>query len=580
MIAYNLELGLVNPLAVQELHLVVRGLRELPREILQFKNLRSLNLRGNRLTSLPPFLAELPSLETLILADNPLKEWPVGEWLAHLKVLDLQNTQLWLKATSLQRYRHLRVLRMKNLETRMALPDLALPETLEELFVPSMGWKQLPDELQNLLKLKVLDFSSNQISRWPSGLIHHPQISRIIGADNRLVSLPPGLQLPKLVHLDLHRNRIKELGPFWKASPLLKQVLLEKNQIVRFPAFSENHPSLRVLDIRKNRLEVFPENIHHAKMLDTLRLSGNRIKSLPPAAFSIARLDTLLLDKNQLGHVQGNWSDLSTLRILDIAQNGLSKIPAELFQLPKLQSLTLVGNPCEPSAKDLLLSPALTKVRARKSTRKILEFTEKLRGQKITNDLRLHLWELKNGGVPSLSWPLIKAGLAFPDLALQNNLRLALQHHDGAMKLEPGMQLLPVGNTGFLSEDWDRYQSLISISKQWKPGLAGLVLGKGKIKSEQLPPEPLPIIWPQQLQAWLDRQMPPAAISSNQLMKLEGLLQSRVPADVELAFGILRNVGLPAMLKPAFQQSMLQQQGSSLGRRLRSFGYRYGLVHE
>ena len=78
-------------------------LSQCPKEILQAKQLRRLDLSENHLHSVPPGLFALPNLENLDLKKNFLQELPeVKEWSQSLLVLDLSGNKLDLLPNSLQ----------------------------------------------------------------------------------------------------------------------------------------------------------------------------------------------------------------------------------------------------------------------------------------------------------------------------------------------------------------------------------------------------------------------------------------------------------------------------------------------
>ena len=89
-----LEEALQNPEDVYGLEFTKR-LKVFPMEILNFKNLRILNLRYNQLTSLPPEIGELKELRVLILTNNQLTALPpeIGA-LKELRELWIRGNQL------------------------------------------------------------------------------------------------------------------------------------------------------------------------------------------------------------------------------------------------------------------------------------------------------------------------------------------------------------------------------------------------------------------------------------------------------------------------------------------------------
>lgn len=68
----NLQEALKNPSQVCDLDLSQQNLTELPKEVLQFSNLRSLYLNFNKLTHLSSDLTKLKNLQLIDLTGNPI----------------------------------------------------------------------------------------------------------------------------------------------------------------------------------------------------------------------------------------------------------------------------------------------------------------------------------------------------------------------------------------------------------------------------------------------------------------------------------------------------------------------------
>jgi hypothetical protein len=82
---------------LDELYIVNLGiyLSKLPQEVSKFKNLRTLGIFNNSLTSLPEVIEELPRLKKLYADNNPLRSaFPVLNTLKNLEELGLINTEV------------------------------------------------------------------------------------------------------------------------------------------------------------------------------------------------------------------------------------------------------------------------------------------------------------------------------------------------------------------------------------------------------------------------------------------------------------------------------------------------------
>jgi hypothetical protein len=82
---------------ISELYMIFdsEGISEIPNEIGNLKNLRTLGLYGNRISQLPASIGELTQLEAFYIDGNPIKELPksIGG-LKNLKALGIAGTQI------------------------------------------------------------------------------------------------------------------------------------------------------------------------------------------------------------------------------------------------------------------------------------------------------------------------------------------------------------------------------------------------------------------------------------------------------------------------------------------------------
>lgn len=136
----NLEEALENKEHVYHLKLTWKRYKEFPPEIFEFPNLRTLNLKRNKITEIPDEIALLKNLRELDLTRNKLKSVnpKVGE-LTKLRILNLG---------------------MNDIETLPA--ELVKLENLEEISIWGNLVTSLPPEFKNFKNLKLIDFQQIQ----------------------------------------------------------------------------------------------------------------------------------------------------------------------------------------------------------------------------------------------------------------------------------------------------------------------------------------------------------------------------------------------------------------------------------
>lgn len=129
------------------------GLKEIPKEVFELKNLRKLILRNNKIKNIPAEIEKLTRLETLDLSGNNISLFYAKICLLkNLKILNLNNNQL--KNTPLQ------LINLKKLRS---------------IHLSNNRFKQIPSNIFSLNNLRELDISNNQIEIIDSRIenLHH-----------------------------------------------------------------------------------------------------------------------------------------------------------------------------------------------------------------------------------------------------------------------------------------------------------------------------------------------------------------------------------------------------------------------
>jgi len=131
----NLKEALKEPDKVYKLSLVHQKLDSLPKEIVKFKNLQVLNLRGNRLTEIPKEIGTLTHLQWLDMSRNKIVsvDDALGD-LIHLKYLELSRNDI-----------------------ERLPPTIGKLVELEKLIMWDTNLNDVPDEIQNLKNLQFLE---------------------------------------------------------------------------------------------------------------------------------------------------------------------------------------------------------------------------------------------------------------------------------------------------------------------------------------------------------------------------------------------------------------------------------------
>ncbi|KAL8477793.1 hypothetical protein ACS0TY_029914 [Phlomoides rotata] len=211
----------------------------IPDSLSGLTRLKRLGLSRNSLSaSLPTSLASLSNLEEMYLDNNMLSGTiPASNLngLKNLKRLEIQGNRLSGEFPDLSQLSNLNFLDASDNSISGELPA-ALPPSLVELAMRNNQIEgNIPATVENLPFLHVIDLSHNQLSgSVPASLFTHPSMEQLTLAYNQFGSVQTpsnsGLTSP-LISVDLSNNQIRGFLPgFMGLMPRLSAVSLENNK--------------------------------------------------------------------------------------------------------------------------------------------------------------------------------------------------------------------------------------------------------------------------------------------------------------------------------------------------------------
>ncbi|XP_009699540.1 PREDICTED: leucine-rich repeat-containing protein 40, partial [Cariama cristata] len=300
-------------------------------EILNAENLKHLNslsvleLRDNKIKSVPDEITLLQKLERLDLANNDISRLPytLGN-LPQLKFLALEGNPLrTIRRDLLQKGTQelLKYLRSK-------IQDDVTSRNEE----PPVTAMTLPSEsrinMHAITSLKLLEYSEKQAAVIPDEMfdaVRSNPVATVNFSKNQLNEIPPRIVELKdsVCDVNLGFNKISSIS--------LELCMLHK---------------LTHLDIRNNFLTSLPEEMEALTRLQIINLSFNRFKVFPSVLYRILALETVLLSNNQVGSLDPlQLKKMDKLGTLDLQNNDLLQVPPELGNCETLRTLLLEGNP-------------------------------------------------------------------------------------------------------------------------------------------------------------------------------------------------------------------------------------------
>jgi Leucine-rich repeat (LRR) protein len=348
------------------------GLHTLPEALGHLRQIESLKLSSNNLTSIPLSLCTLPNLRRLDLEDNALQSLPneIGN-LSSLVHLNLDANRLLQLPDALGSLGNLVEL-SANQNALSALPETfvglkrcqtvslqvcafsAFPGVLCKM--PSLTYvdiegndvRSIPDEIINLTALVTLEMSRNSLTTLPECFGNLSSLAYLNVRHNQLVSLPTSLgDLSELQHIHLGENDLQSLPDGLLSLAQLETLAVENNKITTLsvPAGKAASMALVQLNISGNPLRVVPEVIKDMTALMVVKIADAKLESLPEFLGDLPNVIDVDVSRNTLQDLPSALSRSPSLQYLDLNFNRFTTIPPELCQSPNLLSLHLAGNP-------------------------------------------------------------------------------------------------------------------------------------------------------------------------------------------------------------------------------------------
>ncbi|XP_032502743.1 leucine-rich repeats and immunoglobulin-like domains protein 3 isoform X2 [Phocoena sinus] len=308
---------------------------------------------------------------------------PLPTWVARL---DLSHNRLsFIKASSTSHLHSLREVKLNNNELE-TIPNLG-PVSANITLLSLAGNKIveiLPEHLRRFQSLETLDLSGNNISELKTALpplqlkYLYINSNRVTSMEpgyfdslantllvlklnrNRISALPPKMfRLPQLQHLELNRNKIKNIdGLTFQGLGALKSLKMQRNGVTKLMdgAFW-GLSNMEILQLDHNNLtEITKGWLYGLLMLQELHLSQNAINRISPDAWEFCqKLSELDLTFNHLSRLDdSSFLGLSLLNTLHIGNNKVSYIADCAFRgLSSLKTLDLKNNEISWTIEDM-----------------------------------------------------------------------------------------------------------------------------------------------------------------------------------------------------------------------------------
>lgn len=280
-------------------HLKISSLEDLHLE--RFKNLQSLCLRQNLITSIVAVKEISDKLEELDLYDNRINHISssIGH-LVNLKTLDFSFN---------------RIKNIKNIENLI---------NIEQLFFVQNKIKEIKN-IENLTKLRMLELGANKIERIEN-LEPFINLQSLFLGSNRILKLEGLDTLVNLKVLSIQSNGISKIENLDKLKNL-EELYLTSNRLSEIEGL-ENLENLQILDLSHNKISKL-DNLGHLQKLEDLWISSNLIESFNEVdkLSKLESLETVYLEHNPIQLKNAT----SYRRKVKLALPNLKKLDATYF---------------------------------------------------------------------------------------------------------------------------------------------------------------------------------------------------------------------------------------------------------
>ncbi|EDP58008.1 leucine-rich repeat-containing protein kinase family protein [Vibrio sp. AND4] len=215
--------------------------------------------------------------------------------------------------------------------TEFPMEILDLAQTLEVLDLSGNALSDLPPELEQLTKLKIIFASNNQFTHLPEVLGKLPNLE-MIGFKTNKINLVSEISLPRQLRwLILTDNEIEELPSSLGERPRLRKLALAGNRIKQLPDSMKNLVNLELIRLSANQLEQFPDVLMTLPKLAWFAFAGNPFCKHPSSLDSVPKVTT---GSYSLNHVLGQGASgvISHANWIDAQHDFPNEVAVKVFK--------------------------------------------------------------------------------------------------------------------------------------------------------------------------------------------------------------------------------------------------------
>lgn len=323
---------------IQDLNIGNNQLMELPENIGELKELRSLRIDRNRIHALPTSMQKLKKLEIFILHENELTQMPgfIGE-LKKLTYLDMAMNRCSTLPTTMVKLVALRTLKLEGnpmsnvFQNKLDTQGLVGLSTMFSIAIEC--GKSLQD---------VVDTHDQELAYLDAkAALKVSAVSRVM--------VEAGIEASKTTNaLNLQNLGLIEIRP---------------------SLFLEQECRIQSLHLQNNFLSSVPDAFwtwSGIQAVEMINLNDNMFEDIDTGILKLRRLRVLYLRNNRLSHFPNVLHQCNTLRILDIENNPIDQVTAEIVPKNKLSIMISSASSVKKGIKEAFHGTILKNVATEK----------------------------------------------------------------------------------------------------------------------------------------------------------------------------------------------------------------------
>ncbi|MCP9761460.1 leucine-rich repeat domain-containing protein [Lacihabitans soyangensis] len=269
------------------------GLKKLPNEIYDFKNLEELDLSKNEFEVFRLNAKKLPKLKKIVLSENLLSENSIKiNRNKHVQMLSLSDNAFEAFPKRIQRNKRLKDIHLANnfIQNTIGIRFKKL-KSLELLNFYNNQITSLSENIGLLENLQILDLYHNQLNFLPQNIVNLKNLQTLAVSNNNLWEFPSTFQeLPNLKILYAHHNKLSLVNFL---PPNIENLDLGFNLLESVPAALKTVPHLTDLDISNNKITSGAEVLKQIPDLKKVFLALNDFES---DSTKFAELQQIIVD--------------------------------------------------------------------------------------------------------------------------------------------------------------------------------------------------------------------------------------------------------------------------------------------